>query len=148
MIETLRFLLCISVSKKPFARAVFGMHRVKVLLCDNDFSLSAAHFLYWNCPKISVSIKKWNRKNLPRPFVSTVGLFVSALWLSPIGIIYRICLRYILGFSNEILIEKNNIRLCNTWEYAKKQPWMQKSGNSLIYDIYPDLYHQKRVCSI
>ena len=45
---------------------------------------------------------------------------LSALWLSPIEIIYRICLRYILGFSNEILIEKNNIRLCDTWEYAKK----------------------------
>ena len=88
LIETLRFLLCISVSNKPFAREVFGIHRVKVLLCVNDFSLSAAHFLCRNCPKISVSIKKWNRKNLPRPFVSivysfvsTVGLFVSKVWL-------------------------------------------------------------------
>lgn len=28
-------------------------------------------------------------------------------------------LRYILGFSDEIHIEKNNIRLCDTLEYAK-----------------------------
>ena len=87
LIETLRFLLCISVSKKPFARAVFGMHRVKVLPSNNVFSLSAAHFLCRNCPKISASIKKWNRKFWPRlfvsiiyPFVSTVGLFVSKVW--------------------------------------------------------------------
>lgn len=38
---------------------------------------------------------------------------------APTEIIYRICLRYILGFSNEIHIEKNNIRLCDTLEYAK-----------------------------
>ena len=38
---------------------------------------------------------------------------------APTEIIYRICLRYILGFSDAILIEKNNIRLCDTLEYAK-----------------------------
>jgi hypothetical protein len=38
---------------------------------------------------------------------------------APTEIIYRICLRYILGFSDEISIEKNNIRLCDTLEYAK-----------------------------
>ena len=38
---------------------------------------------------------------------------------APTEIIYRICLRYILGFSEEIHIEKNNIRLCDTLEYAK-----------------------------
>ena len=38
---------------------------------------------------------------------------------APTEIIYQICLRYILGFSNEIHIEKNNIRLCDTLEYAK-----------------------------
>ena len=38
---------------------------------------------------------------------------------APTEIIYRICLRYIIGFSDEIHIEKNNIRLCNTLEYAK-----------------------------
>ena len=32
--------------------------KIKMLLCVNDFSLSAAHFLCRNCPKISVSIKK------------------------------------------------------------------------------------------
>ena len=38
---------------------------------------------------------------------------------APTEIIYRICLRYILGFSDEIHIEKNNIRLCDSLEYAK-----------------------------
>ena len=38
---------------------------------------------------------------------------------APTEIIYRICLRYILGFSDKIHIEKNNIRLCDTLEYAK-----------------------------
>lgn len=38
---------------------------------------------------------------------------------APTEIIYRICLRYILGFSTEIHIEKNNIRLCDALEYAK-----------------------------
>ena len=38
---------------------------------------------------------------------------------APTEIIYRICLRYILGFSDEIHIDKNNIRLCDTLEYAK-----------------------------
>lgn len=77
LIETLRFLSFASVSNKPFACAVFGIHRVKVLLCVNDFSLSAAHFLYWNCLKLPVSIKRWNRKILLRPFVSIVYPFVS-----------------------------------------------------------------------
>lgn len=39
---------------------------------------------------------------------------------APTEIIYRICLRYILGFSDEIKIEKNNIKLCDTLEYAKE----------------------------
>ena len=76
-LSTLRFLSFVSVSNKPFACAVFGIHRVKVLPSDNVFSLSAAHFLRRICLKISVSIKKWNRKNLPRPFVSIVYPFVS-----------------------------------------------------------------------
>ena len=38
---------------------------------------------------------------------------------APTEIIYRISLRYILGFSDEIHIEKNNIRLCDTLMYAK-----------------------------
>ena len=38
---------------------------------------------------------------------------------APTEIIYRICLRYILGFSNKIHIKKNNIRLCDTLKYAK-----------------------------
>lgn len=38
---------------------------------------------------------------------------------APTEIIYRICLRYILGFSEKIQIEKNNIKLCDTLEYAR-----------------------------
>lgn len=38
---------------------------------------------------------------------------------APTEIIYRICMRYILGFSDEIHIDKHNIRLCDTLEYAK-----------------------------
>lgn len=38
---------------------------------------------------------------------------------APTEIIYRICLRYIIGFSDNIYIEKNNIRLCDTSEYVK-----------------------------
>lgn len=38
---------------------------------------------------------------------------------APTEIIYRICLRYILGFGDETHIEKNNIRLCDTLEHAK-----------------------------
>lgn len=38
---------------------------------------------------------------------------------APTEIIYRICLRYILGFSDQIHIDKNNIKLCDTLEYAK-----------------------------
>ncbi|MCD7776244.1 MAG: DEAD/DEAH box helicase family protein [Firmicutes bacterium] len=38
---------------------------------------------------------------------------------APTEIIYRICRRYILGFSDDMHIEKDNIRLCDTLEYAK-----------------------------
>jgi hypothetical protein len=38
---------------------------------------------------------------------------------APTEIIYRICLRYILGFSDEIHIDKHNIKLCDTLKYAK-----------------------------
>jgi len=38
---------------------------------------------------------------------------------APTEIIYRICLRYILGFNDEIHIDKYNIKLCDTLGYAK-----------------------------
>jgi type II restriction enzyme len=38
---------------------------------------------------------------------------------APTEIIYRICLRYILGFSDEIKIKKNNIKLFDALEFAK-----------------------------
>ena len=63
------------------------------------------------------------------PFQTTAvsGSYRSARFLNaeriygcaPTEIIYRICLRYILGFSDKIHIERNNIRLCDTLEFAK-----------------------------
>lgn len=47
---------------------------------------------------------------------------------APTEIIYRICLSYILGFSDKIHIEKNNIRLCDTLEYAKNGTLEAKLG--------------------
>lgn len=38
---------------------------------------------------------------------------------APTEIIYRICLRYVLGFSDTISISKHNIKLCDTLQYAK-----------------------------
>ena len=37
---------------------------------------------------------------------------------APTEIIYRICLRYIFGFSDDIAIDKHHIRQCDTLEYA------------------------------
>lgn len=39
---------------------------------------------------------------------------------APTEIIYRICLRYILRFSDESHIEQNNLRLCDTLQYVKE----------------------------
>ena len=39
---------------------------------------------------------------------------------APTEIIYRICRRYILGFSDSISVEKDNIKLCDTLKYAKE----------------------------
>ncbi|MFC0265027.1 DEAD/DEAH box helicase family protein [Alloscardovia macacae] len=39
---------------------------------------------------------------------------------APTQIIYDICRRYILGFSEDIRVEKDNIRLCDTLELAKE----------------------------
>ena len=40
--------------------------------------------------------------------------------LAPTEIIYRIALSYILGFQDEIKIDKHNIRLCDSLQYAKE----------------------------
>lgn len=40
--------------------------------------------------------------------------------LAPTEIIYRVCLSYILGFSDEIKIDKHNIRMCDALKYAKE----------------------------
>jgi hypothetical protein len=39
--------------------------------------------------------------------------------LAPTEIIYRIVLSFLLGFSEDVKISKNNIRLCDSLLYAK-----------------------------
>ena len=46
--------------------------------------------------------------------------------LAPTEIIYRITLAYILGFTDEIEIQKHNIRLCDALIYAKEGTLQQK----------------------
>lgn len=53
---------------------------------------------------------------------------------APTEIIYRICLSYILGFSNEIVIRKHNIKLCDTLKYAKEGTLEQK-----LSELFPEL---------
>ena len=45
---------------------------------------------------------------------------------APTEIIYQICLKYILGFSDEIHIDKHNIKLCDTLQYAKEDTLGEK----------------------
>ena len=54
--------------------------------------------------------------------------------LAPTEIIYRICLAYIMGFSDEITIEKHNIKLCDTLEYAKNGTLEDK-----LEELFPEL---------
>lgn len=54
--------------------------------------------------------------------------------LAPTEIIYRICLAYIMGFSNEIEIKKHNIKLCDTLEYAKDGTLENK-----LRELFPEL---------
>ena len=53
---------------------------------------------------------------------------------APTEIIYRICLSYILGFSDEIKISKHNIRLCDTLKYAKDGTLEDK-----LKELFPEL---------
>lgn len=65
---------------------------------------------------------------------------------APTEIIYRICLSYILGFSEEIAIQKQNIRLCDTLKYAKEGTLEQK-----LLELFPELkeesYAEKEIQS-
>ena len=53
---------------------------------------------------------------------------------APTEIIYRICLAYILGFSDEIEVKKHNIRLCDTLEAAKTGTFEET-----LQKLYPKL---------
>ena len=54
--------------------------------------------------------------------------------LAPTEIIYQICLSYILGFSDQITINKNNIRLCDALKYAQEGTLEQK-----LIELFPEL---------
>lgn len=53
---------------------------------------------------------------------------------APTEIIYRICLSYILGFSDETNIHKHNIKLCDTLKYAKEGTLKEK-----LEELFPEL---------
>lgn len=53
---------------------------------------------------------------------------------APTEIIYRICLSYILGFSDEITIQKHNIKFCDTLKYAKAGTLKEK-----LKELFPEL---------
>ena len=54
--------------------------------------------------------------------------------LAPTEIIYRICMSYIMGFSDEIEIKKHNIRLCDSLKYAKAGTLDKK-----LQELFPEL---------
>lgn len=54
--------------------------------------------------------------------------------LAPTEIIYRICLAYIMGFSDEIEITKHNIKLCDSLKYAKDGILEEK-----LNELFPEL---------
>lgn len=54
--------------------------------------------------------------------------------LAPTEIIYRICLAYIMGFSDEIEITKHNIKLCDSLKYAKDGMLEEK-----LNELFPEL---------
>ncbi|MDU5943714.1 MAG: DEAD/DEAH box helicase family protein [Negativicoccus succinicivorans] len=58
--------------------------------------------------------------------------------LAPTEIIYRICLAYIMGFSNEVEIRKHNIKLCDALEYAKSGTLDDK-----LRKIFPELVNRE-----
>lgn len=58
--------------------------------------------------------------------------------LAPTEIIYRICLAYIMGFSNEIEIKKHNIKLCDSLKYAKNGTLEEK-----LRKLFPELVNKE-----
>ena len=53
---------------------------------------------------------------------------------APTEIIYRIARSFILGFADDVQIEKDNIRLCDTLEYAKNGNLEQE-----LEELFPEL---------
>lgn len=51
-------------------------------------------------------------------------------------IIYQICLRYILGFSDEIHIEKKTSAFVKLWSMQRTEHWIRKCESCLICDFW------------
>lgn len=80
----------------------------------------------YNSPKIK-SLYPDNTERLNHIFAKQV------FGLAPTEIIYRISTNFILGFSDEIHIEKNNLRLCDALPYAKAGTLGAK-----LNELFPD----------
>lgn len=55
---------------------------------------------------------------------------------APTEIIYRICLRYILGFGDEIRIEKTISASVTLWNTQRTERWMQKCVSCLSCNVH------------
>ena len=71
----------------------------------------------------------------PDPVKRLNHIFAKQVYgLAPTEIIYRICLSYILGFSNNITIEKYIIRKCDALNYSKNGTFEQE-----LIKLFPGL---------
>lgn len=80
----------------------------------------------YNSPKIK-ALYPDNKERLNHIFAKQV------FGLAPTEIIFRIATNFILGFSDEIHIEKNNLRLCDALPYAKDGTLPEK-----LDELFPD----------
>ena len=81
----------------------------------------------------------YNSERMKRLFPDDVErlnhIFAKQVYgLAPTEIIYRICMAYIMGFSDEIEIKKHNIRLCDALKYAKEGTLDKK-----LRELFPEL---------
>lgn len=63
----------------------------------------------------------------PEPAERLNHIFSKQVYgMAPTEIIYRIARSYLLGFNEDIIIEKDNIRLCDSFKYAENGTLSQK----------------------
>ena len=61
------------------------------------------------------------KKSYPDPADRLNHIFSEQVYgLAPTEIIYRIVRSFLLGFSDEVHIEKDNVRLCDSLKFAKE----------------------------